>query len=212
MADSAPASWERALDEVWGRFGGADVLVNNAGLTYTGWVQDQRLHRLEHMLEVNLLGVVKGVRAVTPRFVAQGHGHIVNLGSIAGFVPLPGQTFYAATKHAVRAFHHGVALELRDTPVTLTLVCPGAVDTPMLRQQIDDDAAALSFADAPLTPQQVAEAVYRAAEKRPREILIPAARGEILRIAGVYPGLVARLVDRAVARGRRAMTRLRHRS
>jgi NADP-dependent 3-hydroxy acid dehydrogenase YdfG len=204
-----PEDWGRALDAVWQRFGRLDVLVNNAGLVHVGFMHEVPLEKLRHMVDVNVLGVIYGVRLSVPRFLKQGHGHIVNVASLASFVPLPGQATYAGTKHAVRAFNHGVALELRDTPITLTLICPAAIDTPMLRQQISSDAAALSFADKSLTAEQVAEAVLRGARDKPREILLPAARGELLRVAGVFPGVVARMVRGAEARGRRVLMRLR---
>jgi NADP-dependent 3-hydroxy acid dehydrogenase YdfG len=204
-----PDSWQRALDEAWSTFGGVDVLVNNAGLIHTGWVIDQSVDECRHMVEVNLLGVINGAQAITPRFISQGHGHIVTVGSLAAFVPLPGQTVYAATKHAVRAFHHGFAIEQQESPIDFTLVCPGPVDTPMLRKQLSDDAAALTFSDPAIAPQTVARAILDAAERKPREILIPAATGAALRVLGTYPGIVARMVRRAQARGRAVMEKKR---
>jgi NADP-dependent 3-hydroxy acid dehydrogenase YdfG len=204
-----PDSWQRALDAVWEHCGRLDVLVNNAGLVHVGFMVDLPLDQLRHMVDVNLLGVMYGVRLAVPRLLKQGHGHIVNVASLAAFVPMPGQAAYAATKHAVRAFNHGCALELRDTPITFTLVCPAAIDTPMLRQQIASDAATLSFADPSLTAEQVAEAILRAAAEKPREILLPAARGEFLRVAGAFPGIVRRMIGSAQARGRRELMRKR---
>ena len=206
-----PTQWERTLDEVWQRFGRVDILVNNAGLVHIGFTIDLSIEKLRHMVEVNVLGVVNGVRTVVPRFLAQGGGHVINVGSLAGFVPMPGQALYAGTKHAVRAFTHGCALELRHTPVRFTLVCPAAIDTPMLRQQIGSDAATLSFADAALTAEQVADAVWRAAEEQPSEILLPKARGELLRLAGTFPAIVKRLIGGAEARGRKELARRRQR-
>lgn len=206
-----PASWERSLDEAWERFGAVDVLVNNAGLIHSGWLREQSLDEIEHMIDVNLLGLVKGVRAALPRLAAQGYGHMVTVGSLASFSPLKGQVVYAATKHAVRAFHHGVALESEDLPVTFSLVCPGAVDTGMLRHQIPHDSNAVSFASRALTPQQVAEAIYRAAEKRPAEILLPRLQGNALRFAGILPTAVRLLSRQAERQGLRALVRLRRR-
>lgn len=207
-----PESWERSLDEAWERFSAVDVLVNNAGLIHSGWLRDQSLEQIEHMVDVNLLGLIKGVRAALPRLAAQGHGHVVNVASLASFAPLKGQTVYAATKHAARAFHHGVALESEDLPVTFSLVCPGAVDTGMLRHQISHDSNAVSFASRALTPQQVARAIYRAAEKRPSEILLPRLQGNALRFAGVLPSLVGLIARQAERQGLRALARLRRSS
>jgi len=204
-----PEQWERTLDDVWKRFGRLDILVNNAGLIHVGFTVDLPIEKLRHMVDVNVIGVVNGMRTAVPRFLAQSAGHVINIGSLAGFVPMPGQALYAGTKHAVRAFTHGCALELRRTPVRFTLVCPAAIDTPMLRQQIGSEAATLSFADAALTAEQVADAVWCAAQEQPSEILLPRARGEFLRIGGVFPGIVRRLLGGAEARGRKAIERRR---
>ncbi|MDP3940488.1 MAG: SDR family oxidoreductase [Deltaproteobacteria bacterium] len=201
-------AWESALDEAWKRFGGIDVLVNNAGVIHTGWVREQPFDKLQHMIDVNLIGLMRGVLATVPRFQDQGHGHVINVGSLASFVPLPGQTVYAATKHAVRAFHHGFAMEQRDRRVTFTLVCPGVVDTPMLRQQYGIDASALSFSSPAMQPGEVAEAILRAARERPLEILIPAFQGAQLRLAGIFPRIVRLMKAGAEARGRKAMSKL----
>jgi NADP-dependent 3-hydroxy acid dehydrogenase YdfG len=198
-------SWERALEEAWQRFGRIDVLVNNAGVIHTGWVNEQPLEDLEHMIEVNLLGLMKGVRATVPRFQAQGHGHVINIGSLASFVPLPGQSVYAATKHAVRAFHHGYAMEQRDGRVTFTLVCPGVVDTQMLRKQVGIEASYISFSMPPLRPEAVARAILRGAEKKPHEILIPVLQGEGLRFLGIFPRILRWIAPGFEARGRKAM-------
>lgn len=200
-----PESWERALDNAWERFGGVDILVNNAGVVHTGWIQEQPFEDLQHMVDVNFLGLMRGVIATVPRFHAQGHGHVVNMGSLACFVPIPGQAVYTATKHAVRAFHHGYAMEERDKRITYTLVCPGVVDTPMLRQQVGIAASAISFSVPAMKAERIAAAVLRAADKKPYEILIPAFDGAWLRLAGVFPRIIRWMAPMAEKRGRKAM-------
>ena len=202
-------SWERSLDAAWQHFGGVDVLVNNAGLIHSGWLLEQSLEQIHQMIDVNLLGIIHGLRAALPRLAEQGHGHVVNVASLASFAPLKGQTLYAATKHAVRALHHGVALESEGLPVSFSLVCPGAVDTGMLRHQIPHDSNAVSFASRPLTAQQVAEAIYRAAERRSSEVLLPRLQGHALRFAGAVPSLARLLARIAERQGLRALSKLR---
>lgn len=203
------AAWESALDEAWARFGRVDVLVNNAGVLHGGTLLEQAPERLRDMLEVNLMGVVHGLRAGVPRLARQGGGHVVDVASLAGYVPLKGQAFYAATKHAVRALHHAFALEQAGGPVTFTLVCPGAVDTGMLRRQIDADSNAMAFAGRPLAPERVAEAIWRAATRRPREILLPAAGGLGARLLGACPSMLARVTPRVERSGLAALRRRR---
>jgi NADP-dependent 3-hydroxy acid dehydrogenase YdfG len=203
------AAWERALDEAWARFGRVDVLVNDAGLLCGGNLLEQSLAELRHMLDVNLLGVANGLRAAVPRLARQGGGHVVDLGSLASYLPLKGQAFYSATKHAVRALHHGFALEQAGGPVTFTLVCPAAVDTGMLRQQIGADSNAIAFAGRPLTPEQVAEGIWRAAARRPRELLLPLADGLGARLLGAFPSLLAFVTPHIERAGRSKLRRIR---
>lgn len=193
-------SWERALDAAGAAFGRIDVLVNNAGLLHSGTLLEQTSAQLAQMVNVNLLGVANGLRAYVPRAAARGGGHVVDVGSLAGYVPLPGQAFYSATKHAVRALHLAFAMEQERGPVTFTLVCPGAVDTRMLRQQIPIDSNAVAFAGHVLRPEEVAEAIWRGSVRRPREILLPRAGGVAGKLIGVLPGplaLVMRRMQRA---------------
>jgi NADP-dependent 3-hydroxy acid dehydrogenase YdfG len=201
------AAWARALAEAEARFGRIDVLVNNAGLIHSGTVLEQSLSQIQQMLDVNLLGVLHGLRAGVPRLAAHGGGHVVDVGSYASYFPLKGQAFYSATKHAVRALHHAFAMEQAGGRVTFTLVCPTAVDTPMLHQQVGIDSNAMAFAGRPVTAERVAEAIWRAAERRPAEILVPTAGGVAARLVGVFPR-VLRAVTRQVERGGlRAMRR-----
>jgi NADP-dependent 3-hydroxy acid dehydrogenase YdfG len=204
-------AWERALDEAWTRFGRVDVVVNNAGLLHGGNLLEQSAAQLRHMLDVNLLGVAYGLRAAVPRLARQGGGHIVDVASLAAYVPLKGQAFYSATKHAVRALHHAFALEQAGGPVSFTLVCPGAVDTAMLRQQVGADSNAVAFAGRALTAERVAEGLWRAAERRPRELLLPAAGGLGARLLGVCPALLARVTPRVERVGLAALRRRRAR-
>lgn len=203
------AAWERALDEAWARFGRVDVLVNNAGLLFSGTLLEQSSAELRHMLDVNLLGVANGLRAAVPRLARQGGGHVVDVGSLASYLPLKGQAFYAATKHALRALHHGFALEQAGGPVGFTLVCPAAVDTGMLRRQVGADSNAIAFAGRPLRAGEVAEAIWRAARRRPREILLPRAGGLGARLLGAFPALLARVTPHVERAGQAALRRLR---
>jgi NADP-dependent 3-hydroxy acid dehydrogenase YdfG len=205
------AEWERALDAAWARFGRVDVVVNNAGLLRGGTLLEQPSAALREMLDVNLLGVAYGLRAAVPRLARQGGGHVVDVGSLASYLPLQGQAFYSATKHAVKALHHGFALEQAGGPVTFTLVCPAAVDTAMLRQQVGADSNALAFAARALTAEAVAEGIWRAAAQRPRELLLPAGGGLGAKLLGAFPGLLAFATPRIARTGRSALARLRAR-
>ena len=140
VVDVRDAAAVRALVEgTCDRYGRLDVLVNNAGVAVGGEAQELLLAHWDRVIDVNLRGVVHGMRAAYPVMVAQRSGHIVNIASLAGLLPSPGLTPYAMTKHAVV----GLSLSLRAEAVThrvgVTAVCPAVVDTPMLDKGGPDD-------------------------------------------------------------------------
>ena len=203
------AGWTRALDEAWARFDGVDVLVNNAAVVHSGLLHELALDVHRQIFEVNVLGLIAGIQAAVPRFLERGRGHIVTVASAQSFVPVPGEISYAATKHALRAISHGLALELRDTPLRFTIVYPPAVETPMLESLMDDDANAIAFADPPMPASVVAEAILKAVDRRPAEVFIPPFRGRLLRELGTRPAIMRRLLLSAEKRGRKRLAELR---
>jgi NADP-dependent 3-hydroxy acid dehydrogenase YdfG len=203
------AAWERVLDQLWAEYGAIDVFMNGAGVIYTKFVNDMTDEEIRHIVDVNFLGLVNGCRAVAPRLVEQGHGHIINMGSFAAYTTLTGQAVYCATKHAVRAFTFGYALELQDTPVAFTLICPAAVNSPMWHQQIHHDAAALSFADTIIEPEVVADEIYKAAEDRPREVLVPKFKGVAAKMVGSFPNFQARVLTKQFQIGKQKQEAMR---
>jgi short-subunit dehydrogenase len=201
--------WERALDVSAQAFGRVDVLVNNAAVLFAGNATDVSWEQIQETVDVNLLGVMKGIRATVPRMLARGGGHIVTVGSFLSYIPMPGLAAYTATKHGLRAFVNCCAVELDDAPVGFTLVCPAAIETPMLAKQVDDDSVPLSFSDPALTAEDVAAAIYRAAVERPDEIMVPSFRGKTLKLASLSLGVLRRMLPGAEKRGRARQAELR---
>jgi NADP-dependent 3-hydroxy acid dehydrogenase YdfG len=113
--------------EVYGR--PADVLVNNAGVPGGGTIQDLDYEQIRRVVEVNLLGVLYGMRAFLPEMLRRGHGHIVNVASLAGRFAAPGAGLYAATKHAVVAASESAHFDAETRGVRVTAVNPGFVVT-----------------------------------------------------------------------------------
>jgi len=182
--------WAGALTYAKDQFGTIDVLVNNAGLMVPGYFLDQSPEQFKAVLDVNVYGAALGLHAGTQFMLEQGGGHIITLGSMASFVSLKGQSFYSASKHAVRSLVYGFEQEIKDTPVTLSLVHPAAVETDMLAVQVGHEANALSFAQPTLTPEKVAEKIVALADKPKREVVIPGSQSFFVRILGVFPTLL----------------------
>ncbi|MGQ0830178.1 MAG: SDR family NAD(P)-dependent oxidoreductase [Microthrixaceae bacterium] len=120
------------VDEVAARHGGLDLMVNNAGLALGGESHLMPAEHWDRTIDVNLRGVVHGVLAAYPRMVAQGHGHIVSVASMAGLAPTPLTVAYTMTKHAVVGLSTTLRPEAALHGVQVTVVCPGAIETPIL--------------------------------------------------------------------------------
>lgn len=126
-------AWGRAVAAVGGRWGGLDVLVNNAGVLSSAGLEETSVDDYLRHVEVNQLGCFLGMRAAAPSLRARGGGSIVNIGSIAGRVGGRRMIAYTATKWAIRGMTRSAALELGADRIRVNAVLPGAVDTPMAR-------------------------------------------------------------------------------
>ncbi len=110
--------------------GPVHLLFSNAGIGHAGAVVDTPLEDWRRLVEVNLMGVVHGLRTFLPRMLAQGEpGHVVHTASVAGLVPNPYMVPYSTTKAAVVGLTKGLAVELRGTSVSVHALCPGVIDT-----------------------------------------------------------------------------------
>jgi NAD(P)-dependent dehydrogenase (short-subunit alcohol dehydrogenase family) len=194
--------WEATLDAAWARFGRLDVLVNNAAIVHTGYARDVPIERHGNTMNTNFMGPLTGMLTALPRFKRQGFGHIVTICSATAFLPFPGIASYAAAKHALRAFHHGLALEERDSSIAFTIVHPSSTETPMLDKEAEDDALSLAFAGPSFSPEHVAEVIMKAVKAKSIEVFIPPERGRIVRTVGVNPRSLRKMVERNEVMGR----------
>lgn len=138
---SRPEAMDRLAAEVFDRFGAVRLLVNNAGIETMGFTWEIPAERWQATLDINIGGVVHGVRAFVPRMLAAGQeAWIANLASVGAFGQMPTQTAYIMTKHAVQAFSECLYLEmeLAKAPIHVSSVVPGMVRTRIF----DEDAGA----------------------------------------------------------------------
>ena len=207
-----PGAWDAAIDEVCARFGRLDVLVNVAGVLTPVWVHELEVETVHAIVDINFKGVVFGIRAAARRMVEQGAGHIINVASLSALAPIPGLAMYSASKYGVRAFSLAAAQELRAHGVRVSVLCPDAVQTPMLELQEDHDEAALTFSGRVLTPADVSRAILeRVLPRAPLEVFLPRGRGWMARFADVFPTIAFSLRPLLERRGRARQRRLRAR-
>jgi NADP-dependent 3-hydroxy acid dehydrogenase YdfG len=160
---------QQTIDDLPPEWAEIDILVNNAGLSrgleklYTGRIQDW-----EEMIDTNVKGLLYVTRAVVPGMVVRGRGHVINLGSTAGEVTYPNGAVYCATKAAERAINDGLRQDVLGTPVRVTTVDPGMVETDfsLVRFRGDAERAAKVYKGVqPLTGADVADAIVWAASR-----------------------------------------------
>jgi 3-oxoacyl-[acyl-carrier protein] reductase len=201
-----PERWGQVLEEALRRFGSIDGVMNIAGYLQAAWVheiEDKDIHR---HFDVNVKGVIFGTRAAAQVMRKQGHGHIVNIASMAALAPVPGLSLYSASKYAVRSFSLAAAQELRSAGVAVTVVCPDAVQTPMLDKQKGDERAALTFSGPTrfLQVEDISSAILdRVLVKRPLEYVLPRHRALLARLGDWFPELTFRIAPLLTRRGRK---------
>jgi NADP-dependent 3-hydroxy acid dehydrogenase YdfG len=156
--EKIPADW-RAID----------VLVNNAGLARgLGKLHEGDLSDWEEMIDVNVKGLLAVSRVVIPWMLERGQGHVINIGSIAGHEVYPGGNVYCATKFAVHALSRGMKMDLTGTPIRVTSIDPGLVETEFSLVRFKGDKARASQpykGMTPLTGEDIAEAVVWSASR-----------------------------------------------
>ena len=162
---------ERAIGALPAEWSAIDLLVNNAGLSRgLSKLHEGELRDWEEMLDTNVKGLLYVTRAVVPGMVARGRGHVINLGSIAGHESYPGGNVYCASKAAVKALTSGLRMDLVDTPIRVSTIDPGLVETEfsLVRFRGDAPRAAQVYTGLePLTPEDVAEVVFFCASRPP---------------------------------------------
>lgn len=146
-----------------------DIVINNAGLALDkAPLHENRANDVTQMVETNVLGLLYVSRALLPLMLARGRGHVINIGSIAGHGAYPGGTVYCATKAAVRAISRGLQYDLLGTPIRVSCIEPGMVETEFSTVRFGGDEArakAIYEGATPLSARDIAECVVFAASR-----------------------------------------------
>ena len=169
------------LEEQWG---GVDVVVNNAGVAQAGKIDEVPLEDWEWVIDINLLGVVKGCKVFTPVFKRQKSGHFINIASMAGLLEGPDMSAYSVTKAGVVKLSEVLDMELAPHNVSISVVCPAffptnlgesfRTTTPGMEKSIQK-----AFARSPITCEQVAFEVFKTIDN-PRFWVLPHRKERVL--------------------------------
>ena len=190
------------------RFASVDIVVNNAGVMIPSPVVDLRTADLRRMLDVNLIGALHVMQEAVKVMRKQGHGHIVNVGSLAGrrgFSPLGG---YCASKFALVGLTEALRTELVGEQINVSLVLPGVIDTPMAAQIQGDPKTADLWPEAlNMPPSWVVWSIFLAIRFRLAEIAVPPGTALIEKLAALAPGTTDALLRRATDAARRLRQR-----
>lgn len=165
--------WDRLLAFTLNKYGRIDVLINCVGLLEPSSFLSLEKEQAKRMIDINFTSTLIGIQKTLTIMKKQEFGHIINIGSLGGIVPMPYSAVYSATKFALRGFTFSLAEELKGTGIKLSLVTPGSVITKMLDYEAQDDNSAISFVSKPISPVKVADAVLRVIHKPRVELIIP---------------------------------------
>jgi short-subunit dehydrogenase len=205
-----PQAATRLLAQVAGRFGGIDVLVNNAGANKRGPIERYAPEELASVVQVNLTAPILLTRLVLPYLRVRGRGAVVNVASIAGRVPVAHEAVYCATKFGLRAFTFAMQEELHGSGITISAVSPGPVDTGFIMENLDD-VPDLVFAQPMSTAEEVAALILDCAADGEVERVIPQLTGYLATAAYLFPALRTVMLPLMERRGKQAKDEFRKR-
>ena len=126
---------DQSIDNLINQIGGIDILINNAGMSQIGPVEEIPTDRMEYLFSLNFFGAVKLIRALVPGMRERQQGMIVNIGSMSARTPVPFSSIYAASKSALEAFSYGLQKEVMGYGIRVVVVVPGYIRTSILPEK-----------------------------------------------------------------------------
>lgn len=184
------------LDAVEERLGPVDVVVNNAGVIAVGSAVDEADAVTQRLLDVNIYGVILGTKLAAQRMLPRGHGHVINIASVASVQPVEGVATYCATKHAVLGYTDAVRMENRGSGVHFSAILPVLTNTEM----IAGVGHVRGFKN--VEPEDVARAVAGVIAKPKARVFVPRSFGVVVSTQRHLPQRVHEATGRALGTGR----------
>jgi short-subunit dehydrogenase len=187
-----PQQFAAFLDAAEQRHGPLAVMVNNAGIDWVGPFHEEPDDVTRREIDVNLYGTTLGSKLALARMLPRRTGHLVNVASGVGRVPLPGSATYSATKHGIVGLTESLRMEYRGSGVEFTVVQPAQVETAMIDGQARPRALPL------VTPDDVAAAIVDAVQHARFEVWVPRSQGASAKLAAVLPRSMREMLLRAL--------------
>lgn len=176
-------------------------------------IEDSGVDLIDKHIDINAKGSMYGATLTAQVMIEQGSGHIINLASLAGLAPVAGLSFYSASKFAIRGFSLAAAAELKEKGISITVIYPDLVKTPMYNYQLDlpAETTAIVFSGSKkvLSVDDVIQAILKAIKAKPLEIALPKSRGILSKIGGSFPGLLMFLNKSLAKKGIKNISKLR---
>jgi NAD(P)-dependent dehydrogenase (short-subunit alcohol dehydrogenase family) len=193
----------QAIQAILHRFGGIDVLINNAGVTQISLFRDTPVSVLRRVMEVNFFGSLHCTKAALGSLIER-KGIIIVISSTAGVAPLMGRTGYSASKHALHGLFESLRTELIAQGVHVMMVCPGFTRTQLqsraLHRTKNQSAQEADWVGKQAAPEEVAQAIYRGALKRKRLLILTPVGKLSYYLNKFAPALYERMMARKLGR------------
>ena len=185
-------------------YGHIDVLVNNGGISQRSFVQETDMHVYRRLMEVNFFGGIALTRNLVSHFVSRSQGQFVVISSVAGKYGAPFRSGYAASKHALHGFYDALRAEYWKNNITVTMVCPGIVKTPISYSALKGDGSRNDKMDdlqsKGMDVEKCAAAIVRAMEAGREEVYIGGKEILLVYIKRLFPSLFSNIIRKVVVR------------
>ena len=204
---SSSASIQAMVDKTLASYGQVDILFNNAGFGRTKWLEELDPEKdIAAQVQVNLTGVIQATRALLPHMIARKSGHIINMGSQAAYVATPTYTVYAATKFGLRGFSDALRREVGVWGIKVSVIYPGGVATEFGQHtQAKRKTGITTPKFLQLRPEDVAAAVFSAAQHPVRARILPGISRVAIWFATTLPGINDWLQEKYFTRPERGL-------
>jgi len=169
------------------------LYLHASGCLTPGAFLELTADQVRTIIDTNLMDVMTAAHTWVPRLARSGGGTFIAIGSLGGIIPMPYQAVYAASKFALRGFCLSLNEEVRHSGVSVSLISPGPIQSPMLDLEITDPRAAMCLVTEPVRPDVVARAVVRLAGTGAREMTLPVRHSLLTRVVGSSPAVFGAL-------------------